>query len=341
MILLRRGATASLLSLLLLGSGMAAAADLRSEYRLSTVVGTDHPWGQAGLRWAELVRERTRGRIPIRLHADGALFKGNQGQEFTSIRQGGIDLAIGSTINWSPQVKELNLFSLPFLMPDYRAIDGLTQGEVGREIFKAIEIHEVVPLAWGENGFREISNSRRPLRAPEDLRGLKIRFAVSPIFAETLAALGANPVQINFADLKPALAANAIDGQENPLPIFTAYQLQTVGQRYLSLWRYVADPLVFVVNREVWTGWSPEDRELVREAAIQAGRENIAAARRGITAEDGTVIRDLETRGVTVIRLSSREREAFRAATRPVYEKWARIIGPDLVRRAEAAISDR
>src|SRR5690606_13180625 len=121
----------------------------------------------------------------------------DQSREFSAIRQGAIDLAIGSTINWSPQVKELNLFSLPFLMPDFKAIDALTQGEVGAELFKVVDARGVMPLAWGENGFREITNSKHAIQGPNDLRGLKIRFAVSPIFAETLSAMGANPTQMS------------------------------------------------------------------------------------------------------------------------------------------------
>ena len=93
------------------------------------------PWGKGGEIWADLVRERTQGRINIKLYPGASLVQGDQTREFTAIRQGVIDMAIGSTINWSPQVKELNLFSLPFLMPDYKAIDALTQGEVGKRLF--------------------------------------------------------------------------------------------------------------------------------------------------------------------------------------------------------------
>ena len=109
---------------------------------------------------ANLVRERTQGRINIKLYPGVSLIQGDQTREFSAIRQGVIDLAVGSTINWSPQVKELNLFSLPFLMPDYAAMDALTQGDVGKEIFRIVEKAGVQPLAWGENGYREISNSK-------------------------------------------------------------------------------------------------------------------------------------------------------------------------------------
>jgi len=183
------------------------------EYRLSTVLGNAFPWGQGGERWIELVKEKTQGRINIKMYPGTSLVAGEQTREFTAIRQGVIDLAVGSSINWSPQVKELNLFSLPFLMPDYAAIDALTQGEVGKDIFRILEKNGVVPLAWGENGYREVSNSKRPIRTPEDMKGLKFRVVGSPIFNETFTALGANPTQMSWADAQPALASGAVDGQ--------------------------------------------------------------------------------------------------------------------------------
>jgi len=154
------------LALAAVATSAAAQTKYRDEYRLSTVVGTAFPWGKSGERWAELVKQRTNGRINIKMYPGVSLVAGDQTREFTAIRQGVIDLAIGSTINWSPQIKELNLFSLPFLMPDYAAIDALTQGAVGRDIFARLEKAGVVPLAWGENGFREMTNSKRELRRP-------------------------------------------------------------------------------------------------------------------------------------------------------------------------------
>lgn len=324
-----------------LAAPSASAAEYKGEYRLSTVLGTAFPWGKAGERWAGLVKEKTNGRINIKLYPGTSLVGGDQTREFSAIRQGVIDLAIGSTINWSPQVKELNLFSLPFLMPDYKAIDALTQGEVGKEIFKILERQGVVPLAWGENGFRELSNSKHPIRAPADMKGLKFRVVGSPIFIDTFSALGANPTQMSWADAQPALASKAVDGQENPLSIFVAAKLHTLGQNHLTLWGYVADPLIFVVNREVWASWTPEDREAVRQAAIQAGRENVEAARKGIAPPDESLIRQIEAGGVQVTRLTPEGRKAFQEATRPVYAKWAKTVGEALVKKAEEAVARR
>jgi len=318
------------------------AADYKPEYKLSTVVGKPFPWGLAGERWAELVKEKTAGRINIKVYPGTSLVGGDQTKEFTAIRQGSIDMAIGSTINWSPQVKELNLFSMPFLMPDYKAIDALTQGEVGKDLFKILGDKDVVPLAWGENGFRELTNSKRAIRSPDDLKGLKIRVVGSPLFLDTFTALGANPTQMSWADAVPALSSGAVDGQENPLTIFTVAKLDTAAnQKNLTLWGYVADPLIFVVSQTVWKSWTPADQKAVREAGEQAARENIVAARKGLVPPDDSTIKDVAAKGVNIVRLTDTEKAVFTKATREVYEKWAKQIGPDLVKKAEQSIAKR
>ena len=211
-----------------------AQTKYKDEYKVSTVVGTAFPWGKGAEIWIDLVKQRTNGRINMKLYPGVSLVQGDQTREFTAIRQGIIDMAVGSTINWSPQVKELNLFSLPFLMPDYKAIDALTQGDVGKQLFGILERQGVVPLAWGENGYRELTNSKREVRKPDDLKGLKIRVVGSPLFLDTFRALGANPTQMSWADAQPAFASGAVDGQENPMSIFTAAKLHTVGQKYVT-----------------------------------------------------------------------------------------------------------
>ncbi len=322
-------------------TALAQAAPYKAEYRMSLVVGTAFPWGKGGQIWADLVKERTQGRINIKLYPGVSLIQGDQTREFSALRQGVIDMAVGSTINWSPQVKQLNLFSLPFLMPDYASIDALTQGEVGKQIFTTLDKAGVVPLAWGENGYRELTNSKRPVRTPEDIKGLKIRVVGSPLFLDTFTALGANPTQMSWADAQPAFASGAVDGQENPMSIFTAAKLQNVGQKNVTMWGYVADPLVFVVNKDIWASWTPTDQKIVREAAVEAGKQQIVIARKGLNEPGQPLLKDIAAMGVTVTQLTPAERDAFVKATRPVYDKWKTQIGTDLVAKAEKAIAAR
>ncbi|MDQ4061704.1 MAG: DctP family TRAP transporter solute-binding subunit [Pseudomonadota bacterium] len=322
-----------------LALGSASAQTYKPEYKISTVVGAPFPWGLAAEKWAQLVRERSGGKINLKVYPGAQLVGGDQTKEFTAMRQGFIDMAVGSTINWSPQVVELNLFSLPFLMPDYKAIDALTQGEVGKRLFEVIESKGIVPLAWAENGFRELTNSKRPVRTPDDLKGLKIRVVGSPLFNETFSALGANPTQMSWADAQPALSTGAVDGQENPLTIFTVAKLHNVGQKNVTLWHYVADPLIFAVSKQVWDSFSPEDQKLLRETAQEAGKYGIEIARKGLTPGDNSVVKDIEGLGVQVVNLNDAERQAFVQATRGVYNKWRDRIGADLVKAAEKAVA--
>ncbi|RBI85011.1 C4-dicarboxylate ABC transporter [Rhodosalinus halophilus] len=334
--LIAAGAAASML-----GLAPAMAQDYKDEYRVSTVVPAPFPWGIAADRWVELVAERTDGRINMKVYPGVQLVQGDQTREFTAMRRGIIDMAVGSTINWSPQVQELNLFSMPFLMPDYAALDALTQGPVGERIFEILRENGVEPLAWAENGFREVTNSVRPIRRPEDMEGLKMRVVGSPIFNDMFSAMGANPTQMSWADAQPALTTGAVDGQENPLTIYSVLNMHELGQTNVTLWHYVADPLIFAVNQEVWESFTPEDQEILRQAAIEAGALGIEVAREGLTEDDQSLVEEIRGYGVEVVTLTDEERQAFVDVTRPVYEEWTATVGEDLVRMAEESIANR
>ncbi|MDO6459600.1 DctP family TRAP transporter solute-binding subunit [Granulosicoccaceae sp. 1_MG-2023] len=314
-----------------------AQAEYKTEYTVSTVLPSPFPWGEAAEKWVELVNERSEGRINMKIYSNSQLVSGDQTKEFSSMRSGLIDMAVGSTINWSPQVPELNLFSLPFLMPDYDAVDAITGSEAGEAIFKAIEKRGVTPLAWGENGFRELSNSKQTITGPDDLKGLKIRVVGSPLFQDTFNTLGANPTQMSWADAKPALTTGAVDGQENPLSVFDVARIDQVGQNYLTLWHYMADPLVFAVSTRVWRTFSAEDQALLKQAAIDAGQWEIEKSR----AEEAERLAKIRERGVEVTELSAEQHAAFVEATRAVYEKWSPKIGEALVEQAQDAVANR
>lgn len=307
------------------------------EFSVSTVLSDAFPWGQAAEKWAELVEERSEGRITMRIYPNSQLVSGDQTREFSAMRSGLIDMAVGSTINWSPQVPELNLFSLPFFMPDYEAVDAVTGGEAGEMVFEAIKSRGVVPLAWGENGFRQLSNSKGAIDEPSDLNGLKIRVVGSPLFQDTFTALGANPTQMSWADAKPALTSGAVDGQENPVSIFDVARIDQVGQEHLTLWNYMNDPLIFAVNQNVWGSLEKADQELLRQAAIDAGKWEIAMTREG----ESKRLADIKERGVEVVELTDAQHEAFVDATQSVYGTWESQIGQKLVETARSAVEAR
>ncbi len=314
----------------------------KSEYKLSVVGNRPIPLSEGAFRWAELVTERTQGRINVKVYPGSSLVGGDQTRELVAMRQGVIDFLVSSTINLSPQIREMNVFSLPFLMPDTRAFDALINGEVGRDLAGLLAQRDSMVLAWGENGFRELSNSKRVIRTPADLRGLKIRYAAGPIFKDIFEAMGANPVQMSFADLQPALSTGAVDGQENPVNLYLAFRMDTLAQRYLTIWNYVADAGIFHLSKSIWDSFTAADKEIVKAAAEQAAREQIAGSRRGLGAGgDRSSFEELARRNVQVAELTADEKRAFAQATRPVFDRWAPQIGTELVQKAERAIAAR
>ena len=164
----------TVIGILILGTGsMGLCTTYKPEYKMSIVVGPTGPWGEGAARFAEAVKKATDGRINIKPYYSGQLFAGKQTNEFLLMKQGVIDFALGSTINWSTTIKELNLFSMPFFFPNYKALDAVENGETGKRLSKMIEDKGVVVLGWGENGYRDLTNSKRAVKKPEDLEGLK------------------------------------------------------------------------------------------------------------------------------------------------------------------------
>ena len=250
-------------------SAAPAAAQYKAEFKNSLVVGPAGPWGEAAIKFADLLKERTQGRINVKNYFAGQLFAGKQTNEFLLLNQGVADFALGSTINWSPQIKELNLFAMPFMYPSYKSLDAVENGEPGQHLWKLIEAKGVIPLAWGENGFREITNSKRPVRKPEDLDGLKVRVVGSPIFIDTFRALGANPVNMNWGEAQTAFQTGTVDGQENPVvSVIQPFKLWTVHKN-ITIWHYAIDPLILGVSKITWDSLSPADREIVKKTAVE------------------------------------------------------------------------
>jgi tripartite ATP-independent transporter DctP family solute receptor len=332
----RTGISPTFLLILALGTiSIPLSAD--AEFKMSLVVNQDTTWGLAAQRFADAIKYRTQGRVQIKNYFNGQLFAGKQTTEFALLQQGAADFAIGSVFNWSPQVKELSLFGLPFMFPSYTALDAVEAGEPGTRLFKLIEQQGVVPIAWGENGFREVTNSKHPIRRPEDLQGLTIRVPPIPILVDILQALGANPVTMNFDQALIAFQQGTVDGQENPIALIVPYKLWEV-HKYITLWDYTIDPLILAVNAKTWASLSLEDQNAVREVGrvimgLQKDEARVAPVRPAKIVE---LLHDMY--GMEVVRLSSVELETFRQQTRVVYGKWAEKIGIDLVGSVERIV---
>jgi TRAP-type transport system periplasmic protein len=307
-----------------------------TELKLSTALGPAYVQGRAGEVWAAHIRDRSAGRMAAKHFPGAALIQRDPVREFAALRDGRIDLAVGSTLVWSAQVPELNLLSLPWLVADDAALQGLLAGEVGWRLSARLEALDVVPLAWMANGFSALA-TRAIVRKPADVAGLKIRVQSSPLAIDLLAALGAQPSTMDAVSARAAFASGALDGQEVSIAAYAASRLDTAGLTHLLLWDARADALVFVVNRARWDAWSETDRALVRQSAQDAAREAGAFARR---AGDAGTLAALARQGVNITRLTPAGKEAFRAATHPVFERWAAVVGSELVGAAETAIAE-
>ncbi|MBP6332005.1 MAG: DctP family TRAP transporter solute-binding subunit [Aminivibrio sp.] len=330
-----------------------AFAAYKDEYKLDIVPSLTTAWGMGAQYFTDLVKERSGGKINIKVYPGSQLTTGKQTNAFLLVRNGTIDFAVQSSINYSPQLVELNLFALPFFIanqPDrYAALDAIKAGKAGEMVIKAIEDKGVKFLGFGENGFRELTNSRKAIRTPDDLAGMKIRVVGSPLFLDTFRALGANPVNMNWSDTMAAIQQGVVDGQENPISTFFPVKMHDF-HKFMTDWHYVVDPTLFVVNPGVWGSFSAEDQKMIQEAAVEAGKYQIALARIGL--DDGTAQKYLEgigkvpeitdwygtlkSVGMDVAILTPEETKAFADKTAPVLEAWRSKVGEELVKAAEA-----
>ncbi len=333
------GACAGFLLLHAFPASAQSAGGYKPEYSLSFVSDERIAIGRTAKRWRELVAEKTEGRVNTRMYPNASLVKGEQTREATAVRQGVADMAVASASNWSSQFRALSIFSLPFFVPDIDGTAALIRGNLGNLVRDNMDKAGIVTLAWGSSGYRQLSNALRPVQAPADLKGMRIRVIGLPLFMDFFKALGAAPVQLNLTGVPDALQKKAIDGQDNPLSVFTGFKFNEMGQKYLTVWNYPAEPIFIAVNKNVWNNWSREDQQRVREAAEQAMSETapILTSQAAAQAVDVTV-GQLEQAGVQVTRLTDQQKAAFKNAAAGVLQNWSERIGQDLITIANADI---
>ena len=344
---MKRIITALALAVVLPSAG-AASAGFKAQYKMQVNVGPTTCWGMGAAKFAELAREETGGKINIKPYYGSQLLRGAQLNSVQMVAMGAIDCAFDSTINTAPVVPGMNIFCLPFFVGSFENVDRLESGQTGALLFRALEKKGVVPLAWGENGFRQITNSRRPIASPGDLAGLRVRVVGSPLFIDIFRRLGADPINMNWGDAITAFQQGTVDGQENPVSILVSVQIFQYHKQ-ITLWNYLIDPLIIYWNRAEWDAFPEEVRKGLRKAALRAARFEKALVRVGL--DDGESLRILrnefgyspsvidplgylESKGMKITRLSDKQREAFRKATKPVLDRWVPKVGEEIYRAA-------
>ena len=284
----------------------------------------DHPYTLGMMRYAQLVKERTNGRVAIQVHHSREL--GDERQVVEGLQLGTIHLTVTSTGPLGGFVPEMNVVDLPFLFRNpehaYRVLDG----EIGRELLNRFDLIGIKGLAFWENGFRHITSAKKPIREPGDLKNLKIRVMENKVHQAAFRQLGADATPMAWGEVFTSLQQGLLDAQENPIPIIYTFKLNEV-QKYLSLTAHVYSPAPVLMSKKTWDKLPPE----IQKVMLDTARE-IARYERGLIGEqEQKELGELKARGMTVI--ENPDRAAFREAMRPVFEQFQNQFGKDLVQR--------
>lgn len=323
------GAAAILAFALLVSCGRDSAGG--REFRLSLILGVNSDWYRGALRFKELVESRTGGRYRIGIYPHSQLAGGVQRTELEMVETGVIDISLESSILLSIVEKRMSVLSLPWLFTDYRSAHAALESPLGGELLGLLDRKGIVGLAYGANGFRQITNSRKPIRSPEDLRDMKIRVPSIKLYVEIFKLLGADPSSMNFGELFTALAQGTMDGQENPVAVIHSSRLYEV-QNYLTIWNYSYDPIILCMNRKTWESLPPGIREVFAQCAREAMEYEFSLVAGG----ERAAVDSLRAKGMEVNTLSPDAVARFRALAEPIYRMYAREIGGDLVDRFRA-----
>jgi tripartite ATP-independent transporter DctP family solute receptor len=311
---------------------LAAPAVARGQGQVRLTLGHNaaagNPRSVAAERMAQQLKERSNGRIDMRVA--GAAQLGDDLAVLTGLRTGTVDMSVNSQGPVATLVPELAAFGLPFLFPTSQAAYRVIDGPSGQEIARKLEAVGLITLGWWDNGIRHITNSKRPINRPADLRGLKIRTPADASTIDTFQALGAATQQISFSELYVALQQGVVDGQENPLANIQSSKLHEVN-KFISLSSHQWQCSPFVASRIAWGRLNAADKALVTEAAKQATEHN----RQLMVESDEKLL--AEYRANSNLTINEVDQDAFRAATAPVLEKWEQRPIGEFVKRLRAA----
>ena len=231
---MKRNKIRAILCSILLTALIGCAPSDRIELKLSLILGDNSDWYRGAARWKELVEARTDSAITVRIYPRAQLASGDQRTELEMVQSGVIDASLESTILLSLLDQRFSVFSLPWLFPNYEVAQKVCDGEAGRRMLDILPENNLIGLAYGVNGFRQLTNSKRPVRRPEDIAGLKIRVPAIKMYIAIFKMLGADPSSMNFGELFLALAQGTMDGQENPLAVIHQAKLYEVQSQVSS-----------------------------------------------------------------------------------------------------------
>lgn len=310
-------------SALLLGAAL-ASAHAQTTVRLSHPTPATSHYGAGSQAFCSELEKRTSGRYKCQIQA-GA---NDERASIEAVQLGTLDITNTSTGPVSNFVPEVGIVDIPFLFRDYDHARRVLDGPIGQEILAKFPAKGLIALAWTENGFRHLTNSRRPVLRPEDVRGLKVRTMQNPVHIQAFQSIGVQPTPMAFSELFTSLQQGVVDGQENPIPVILSSKFSQV-QKHLSLTGHVYSPSLLLMSPKLWNALSEADKANFREAA----KVGAAAQRKKVNDDETAGIAQLKSEGMEVV--SNVDGQAFRSAMTPVWSEFAKKYGADNIRRIQ------
>jgi tripartite ATP-independent transporter DctP family solute receptor len=311
---------------------LACAAAQAQEFKFATQNPKGHPLVSGMERFAELVAAKSGGKMKINLFPGGVL--GSDQANVSALQGGTLEIVVLNSGILASQVKEFGIYDFPFMFANPKEADAVVDGPFGKTMHEKLEAKGIVGLAYWELGFRDITNSRRPINKVEDIAGLKLRVIPNAINVDWVKALGANPTPLPFPEVYAALDQKAIDGQENPPTVIAANKFYEV-QKYLVLTHHQYNPQSVIFSKKVWDTLSAANRKILADAALEASKHQRQVSREAA----GTALETLRKNGMQVTELSPAELAKFRQAMKPVLAKHSEIVGADVVKTLEAELA--
>jgi tripartite ATP-independent transporter DctP family solute receptor len=298
----------------------AASALAQTPLKMNISISQNSHYGVAVDTFAREVEARTGGRYKVQNFYSGAL--GAERESVEGVQLGTLDLTLTSTGPLPNFVPEVAILDIPFLFRDYAHARAVLDGPIGQDMLQKFPPKGMVALAWGENGFRHMTNSKRPVNQPDDLKGLKMRTMENPIHIQAYKQFGILPTPMAFTEVFTALQQGTVDGQENPLSVITAAKFDQV-QKNLSLTGHVYSPAVILMNKAQWDKLSAADKQ----AFLDAAKEAVKANRARIDDDERKAVADLRAKGMVVV--ENIDKAKFQATLAPVYIDFAKRFGQD------------
>jgi tripartite ATP-independent transporter DctP family solute receptor len=286
---------------------------------------TSH-YGVGSTVFCDEVEKRTSGRYKCQQFPNSAL--GGEREMIEAVQLGTLDVVNTSTGPIGNFVPEINIVDIPFLFRDYDHARKVLDGPIGDELRAKFPAKGLIALAWTENGFRHLTNSKRPVHTPEDVKGLKIRTMQNKVHIQAFQSIGVQPTPMAFPELFTALQQGTVDGEENPIPVILSAKFAQV-QKYLSLTGHVYSPAMILVSPALWNKLSDADKK----AFTEAGKAASIAQRKKVNEDEAQGIAELRKAGMQVD--THPDGAAFRKAMTPAFAEFAKQYGAENIKRIQ------